>query len=424
MKKSEAISGAPPGDGGGAAGMTREALIRAISGAHHAAALFVATPGALGAVNRIYGHKAGDDMLAAMVERMRRVAPPGAVIVRLAGAKFAFLAPAGSPEETQRLARIFARVAAAAPAGPSVDPRIGAAFSPSAAASGADFLIAAALGALDQARGTGSGFAVTVIDDDARKSETSLARIALDRIRAGAASVALQPVVAADEPGRVMFHEALIRVFGDDGEMIPAGGFMPQLERFSLTEDADIAALEMAFAELERNPVGRISVNLSGASIVRTKWADVFSLLATEKPDCATRLIVEVAEEAAIANSGAAEEMFALIRSFGSALALDDFGAGRTSFLHLRDFRFDVVKIDGGFIRAIDDNPDNQMLVSALVAISRRFDMMVVAEFVETAAEARVLRGLGVEAFQGFFFGRPALICSEGERLQKSGAAG
>ena len=91
----------------------------------------------------------------------------------------------------------------------------------------------------------------------------------------------------------------------------------------------------------------------------------------------------------------------------------DDFGAGRTSFQHLRDFRFDMLKIDGGFITGIDQSPDNQMLVSSLTGIGRQFDMMVIAEYVETAQEARVLRNLGVDGLQGFLFGKPTLVWDE-----------
>ncbi|MEO1613890.1 MAG: EAL domain-containing protein, partial [Pseudomonadota bacterium] len=149
-------------------------------------------------------------------------------------------------------------------------------------------------------------------------------------------------------------------------------------------------------------------------------WAAEFERLAARAPACAERLIVEVTEEAALANASETAGLFAMIRARGAALAIDDFGAGRTSFSHLRDFRFDMVKIDGAFIREIDRKPDNQMLVSALVAIARQFDMMVIAERVETAVEARALRALKVDGFQGFLFGRPALIWSEGSQISES----
>ncbi|MFV0474979.1 MAG: EAL domain-containing protein, partial [Pikeienuella sp.] len=279
------------------------------------------------------------------------------------------------------------------------------------------------LDALDHATGAGTEFEFRLHDREAESDGLGRARRALDMIRDGGASIALQPVVAADASGRVMFREALIRVSGPDGAAIPAGKFLPRLERLGMTEEVDVATLHFAFDELERDAGLRISVNLSGAAITRRRWPEAFAERAAAAPGAAARLIVEVTEEAAIARAGAASGLFSLVRAHGAALALDDFGAGRTSFRHLRDFRFDMVKIDGGFIRGVDASADNRMLVSALVAIARQFDMMVVAEHVETAAEARALRALGVDGFQGFFFGRPALVWSDGNASGR-GAAG
>lgn len=398
----------------GESGHGRGELKDRIRRTRSAIALFIGSSGAMAGVNRIYGHDAGDRMLDGMIDRLLAVAPETAFVTRLAGAKIAILATVGEPEAAADMARVFVDAMAAAPSGPSVDPRIGVAWAPFVAPGGGEALIAAALGALDRARHSGSEIEIAILDREAERDEIARARYALDMIRSGGASIALQPVVAADTPARFIFREALIWVSNPDGSPVPAQEFMPQLDRLGMTEDVDIAALELAFDELENDPSARISVNLSGAAITRRRWPDCFCDLAAARPDCAARLIVEVTEEAAISRASAARALFALIRSHGTALALDDFGAGRTSFRHLRDFRFDIVKIDGGFIRGVDKSPDNQMLVSALVAIAKQFDMMVIAEFVENAAEARVLRGLGVDGFQGFFFGRPVLVWSDG----------
>jgi EAL domain-containing protein (putative c-di-GMP-specific phosphodiesterase class I) len=83
---------------------------------------------------------------------------------------------------------------------------------------------------------------------------------------------------------------------------------------------------------------------------------------------------------------------------------------GHTSFGSLRDFRFDMIKIDGSFITDITANPDSRFFVQKLIEIGRQFDMMTVAEFVTGAAEARILRDIGVDYFQGFHFGSPCLL--------------
>ncbi|MEP5090028.1 MAG: EAL domain-containing protein, partial [Paracoccaceae bacterium] len=86
-----------------------------------------------------------------------------------------------------------------------------------------------------------------------------------------------------------------------------------------------------------------------------------------------------------------------------------DFGAGYTAFRHFRDFYFDIVKIDGQFIRGLADSPDNQVLVGALVAIAEQFDMLAVAEHVETAQEAEILSEIGIDCMQGYLFGAPSV---------------
>ena len=90
-------------------------------------------------------------------------------------------------------------------------------------------------------------------------------------------------------------------------------------------------------------------------------------------------------------------------------MALDDFGAGLTSFRYLRQFLFDFIKIDGQFIRGIADNADNQCMTRALVAIAREFDMAVVAESVENVRDAKLLADMGVDCLQGYFFGAPTI---------------
>ena len=104
----------------------------------------------------------------------------------------------------------------------------------------------------------------------------------------------------------------------------------------------------------------------------------------------------------------------------GVAFALDDFGAGYTAFRYLRDFYFDILKIDGQFIRDIHKNTDNQVLTQALISIGRHFEMFTVAEFVETAEEAEFLTQIGIDCMQGYYFGvpttRPSWVVQEDGR--------
>ena len=91
---------------------------------------------------------------------------------------------------------------------------------------------------------------------------------------------------------------------------------------------------------------------------------------------------------------------------------MDDFGAGNTAIRYFKDFMFDILKIDGQFIRNIDRDPDNQALTKALLSIGKHFEMFTVAEAVETPQEAECLRALGVDCQQGFLFGAPTVMPS------------
>ena len=93
----------------------------------------------------------------------------------------------------------------------------------------------------------------------------------------------------------------------------------------------------------------------------------------------------------------------------GISFALNDFGAGHTSFRYLKDFYFDILKIDGQFISDIANDPDNQVLTAALTSVGQQFDMVTVAESVEKPADAAYLTELGIDCFQGYYFGVPTI---------------
>jgi EAL domain-containing protein (putative c-di-GMP-specific phosphodiesterase class I) len=126
-------------------------------------------------------------------------------------------------------------------------------------------------------------------------------------------------------------------------------------------------------------------------------------------PTIAERLILEITESSAMTVPELVVRFMSDLGRKGIAFALDDFGAGHTAFRYFRDFSFDMLKIDGQFTHNIDRDPDNQALVRALVSIGKHFQMLTVAEMVETAAEAECMRAIGVDCLQGFAFGAPSM---------------
>ncbi len=225
----------------------------------------------------------------------------------------------------------------------------------------------------------------------------------------GRIALALQPVVLARAPDRIAFHEALVRLVADDGRVISAGAFIDAVEPTPAGRILDRAALRLAIAELAAVPHLRLSVNLSPHGIADREWSAILSAAVDAHPTLAERLIIEITERGLGADLSGTGAFLGHWRTRGVAFALDDFGAGTTAYRHLRDFRFDIVKLDGSFSRAVDRDPDQQAFLRTLIPLARHFEAMTVAEAVEGPAEAAVLAALGVDALQGHHFGAPVL---------------
>lgn len=228
-------------------------------------------------------------------------------------------------------------------------------------------------------------------------------------LAAGRVQLAFQPVVMARATGSIAFHEALIRVIDPSGRVVPAGFFIEAVEDLPLGRQLDAEALRLGLLALQDAPDLRLSVNLSAKSLHDAGWWDVLEAGLVTDPTLAERLILEITERAVMQAPIRTQERVSELQARGISVALDDFGAGQTAFRHLRDFRFDVVKIDGSFCRDIATDPDNRALVTALVGLGQHFEMMIVAEHVSCGSDAAVLAGLGIDCLQGFHFGRPML---------------
>jgi EAL domain-containing protein (putative c-di-GMP-specific phosphodiesterase class I) len=221
--------------------------------------------------------------------------------------------------------------------------------------------------------------------------------------------LAFQPVMQARAPQKTAFYEGLIRVLDATGRIIPARDFMPVVENTELGREIDCVALEMGLRTLARNPTLRLSINMSARSIGYKKWMRILDRLLKKDESLGGRLILEITESSAMTVPEIVVDFMNQLQGRGIAFALDDFGAGYTAFKYFRDFYFDAVKIDGQFVRGIHDNPDNQVLTQALIAIARQFDMLTVAESVETTEDAEYLLSIGIDCLQGYLFGAPTV---------------
>lgn len=221
--------------------------------------------------------------------------------------------------------------------------------------------------------------------------------------------LAYQPVVQAAAQDRVAFHEGLIRVLDETGRVIPAAAFINTVEDTEYGRLLDCIALEKGLAELARVPDLRLSINMSARSIGYKKWMRSLQRGLQADPTVAERLILEITEHSAMLVPELVVTFMTDLQAKGITFAIDDFGAGYTALRHFKDFSFDILKIDGEFCRGIATDPDNQVLVGAMVRIAEQFDMFTVAESVESQADADCLAAIGLDCLQGFFYAAPSI---------------
>ena len=257
------------------------------------------------------------------------------------------------------------------------------------------------------------------MDSDAglqsRSGETRwAARIeqALDEDRFTLYAQRITPLTGAHDG---LHAEVLVRMLGTDGEVIPPGAFLPAAERYQLAPRIDRWVLQHALdwlrlhAGLKR--VRQLNVNLSGQSVGDHefhRWA--FEALGAAGEDCCRNLCLEITETVAITHLADAATFIAAVRAIGVRVALDDFGAGASSFGYLKMLPVDSLKIDGQFIRGLIEHPLDAAAVRCFVDVARVVSIQTVAEYVDRPDVLARLREMGVDFAQGFLLHRPALI--------------
>lgn len=219
--------------------------------------------------------------------------------------------------------------------------------------------------------------------------------------------LAFQPVVQSCGNGKVAFYEGLIRVLDATGRVIPARDFIDVVETQELGRKIDVLALEQGLLELHQFPDLRLSINMSARSIGYPAWRKTLDAALAKNSTIAERLILEITESSAMMVPDLVTVFMAELHRQGISFGLDDFGAGFTSFRYLRDFYFDILKIDGQFIRDVSTDTDNQVLTQALVSIGQQLDMYTVAESVENQSDANFLTACGIDCLQGYYYSAP-----------------
>jgi diguanylate cyclase (GGDEF)-like protein len=216
--------------------------------------------------------------------------------------------------------------------------------------------------------------------------------------------MAFEPVVAAASRD-VAFHECLIRMERDDGRVLLAPDIVPVAERLGLIRLVDHRVLELVVAELAQAPGVELSLNISPDTTMDPDWWASIESLMRAHPGVAERLIVEITETVAIQDLDDLRGFVTRLKNYGSRIAIDDFGAGYTSFRNLRKLGVDIVKIDGAFVQNIARSADDRAFVRTLIDLALRLQIKTVAEWVQDEEAASLLRDWGCDYIQGRLIG-------------------
>ncbi|MDO8189124.1 EAL domain-containing protein [Conexibacter sp. JD483] len=372
-------------------------------------------------INDTLGHNVGDELIVKVAQTLRTRLRDSDVLARLGGDEFAVLLPRGGQEEAEAVAEsILASVRAqsvltTAGRRRPITTSIGIAlFGESDGLSAEDVLVNADLAMYD-AKEAGRDRAATFSTQE-RSASRMKARITwAERIREALEedrfTLYAQPIVELSS-GQVRQHELLLRMLDEQGEVIPPAAFIAIAERFDLMQEIDRWVVARAIRHMgEQRRAGRelvFEVNISGSSTGDPDLLRIIERELRENDVDPANLVLEVTETTAVANIPRAQEFASRLADLGCRFALDDFGAGFGSFYYLKHLPFDILKIDGEFVRSCTTSQTDQLLIRAAVEIARGMGKETIAEYVGDDATVELLRGLGVDFAQGFHIGRPA----------------
>lgn len=270
-----------------------------------------------------------------------------------------------------------------------------------------------ALQALDQARqkrvDSYSAYMPSRVEESVRQRNIKLADDIMSALDDDRMRLLLQPMVSA-KTGKAEIYECLLRMEKPDGTLVSAGEFIPVAEQVGLARLIDRRALELAIELLKRRPELHLSVNVSSLTTTDPDWLSALQRATRGIRDLTGRLIVEITETATIDNLDHTCGFVDTLKEMGCRVALDDFGAGYTSFKNLKHLPVDIVKIDGVFVKDLARDAADRLFIKTMVELAHGFGMDTVAEWVGDEEVARLLINSGVTYLQGFYYGMPMSI--------------
>jgi diguanylate cyclase (GGDEF)-like protein len=363
-------------------------------------------------INESYGFTIADQVIVEVANRLHRRMRGKDTLGRFSGSKFGLVLRDCTPDD---LATAAERMLAAlrtdlvpTSAGPiAVTATIGGVTAPRHAKSVAEVL-ARTQEALDTAtarhRGSFLAYRPSIEREALRRENMRATDEIVAALNERRIFLAYETVARATDR-QPAFYECLMRIRRADGTLVGAGDIIPVAERLGLVRLLDHRVLELVVDELVAAPALQASLNVSPPSTTDPDWwAGLVSLLRAHS-GVAERLTVEITESAAIQDIDETRGFVTRVKDLGSRIAIDDFGAGYTSFRNLRKLGVDIVKIDGAFVADILRSEDDRAFVRTLIDLAKRLKLSTVAEWVQNEAAARTLEAWGCDYLQGALIG-------------------
>jgi len=360
-------------------------------------------------INDKLGFEIGDEVLRLVAQRLRCVVRGGDTLARYSSNKFCLILRNCRPSEVRPAAeRLFSSVSTqplqSKGALLSATLSVGACLLPEHAHT-VDQCYGRLLRALEAAHVTPSRrFAIYQPDDARELKRIAYARAAEQIGRAlseDRLTLALQAVVRSGHR-QPSFFECLLRISDDTNSVLSAATFVPIAEELGLAGLIDRNTLQQAVGLLRRRNDLTLSLNISALTCADSGWLCDLEDACRATPGLAGRLIIEITETAAQHNPDEAVHFADRVRELGVRIAIDDFGAGYTSFDCLKRLPADILKIDGSFARNLPNSPADQILLKTVIGLGQDFNMETVVEWVSDEPTAKFAEKLGATYLQGF----------------------
>ncbi len=366
----------------------------------------------LARINESYGFDIADQVIAAVAKRLRARMRGKDTLGRYSGNKFGLVLRDCTPDDMaiaadRLLTGVRDEMVPTSAGSIAVTVTIGGVTAPRHARSASEVL-ARAQESLDTAkarrRGSFQAYRPSIEREAIRRENVRATDEIVAALNDRRIFLAYEAVVAAPDR-RAAFYECLMRIRRVDGSLIAANDIVPVAERLGLVRLLDFRVLELVIDELAAAPALQTSFNVSPASTTDPDWWAGLGSLLRRHTGVAERLIVEITESAAIQDIDETRGFVARVKDLGCRIAIDDFGAGYTSFRNLRKLGVDIVKIDGAFVQHIMRSEDDRAFVRTLIDLARRLKLKTVAEWVQDEAAAKTLDAWGCDYLQGALIG-------------------